>query len=292
MPLTTHAKIIDGVIMQRPKMTYAVKDGKLVHVSAVVSGLACGCICPACGGILEAKKGNCVVHHFAHYKINDCATDYEASLHMLAKEIIAEAKAITIPAVYVFGGNPDWIISESRKIPVDAVVLETAIGEIIPDIQVFSGSRTLLIEIKVTHGIDGIKLERIKKLGLSCIEIDISKQPYEITKKLLSQLLLTNPSSSRWIYNVYSARYKQFFLDQLLKVRLERHGCALHAMGCPRNVRIWHGKHYANVLNDCSSCEYYFDTLYNDDEPVFLRCSAKLKYHTFQGLKKAISSKS
>ena len=44
------------------KMTYALKDGVITHISKVESGLACGCVCPACGEKLIAKKGNIVKH--------------------------------------------------------------------------------------------------------------------------------------------------------------------------------------------------------------------------------------
>ena len=38
------------------KITYALKDGEIVSIEDVKSGLNCSCICPACGDPLVAKK--------------------------------------------------------------------------------------------------------------------------------------------------------------------------------------------------------------------------------------------
>lgn len=276
--------------MKQPRLTYAIKDGTLVHVSSVDSGLDCGCICPSCHGVLEAKKGAELIHHFAHYKSKECATGYETSIHLLAKEVIAELKAIFIPSVSVFCGRPDWVISESKLIPVDSVTLETALGDIVPDVMIVAVDRKLIIEIKVTHGVDKAKTELIRELGISCIEIDLSKLQGEITKERLAEILLANASCAKWVFNAQLESYKAIFLGLVSEIPLERHGYALHAMGCPMEVKTWQGKKYANVIDHCSSCEHYFDMVYDSEgEAVSIRCSANLGYYTLQGLKNALN---
>lgn len=42
--------------MKSLNLTYALKDGVLVHISQVPSGLQCGCKCSACGETLIAKR--------------------------------------------------------------------------------------------------------------------------------------------------------------------------------------------------------------------------------------------
>ena len=59
--------------MKAFKLPFGVKGGLLVRVSEVVSGLRCGCVCPGCGGVLVARKGEKVEHHFAHHSVDDCA---------------------------------------------------------------------------------------------------------------------------------------------------------------------------------------------------------------------------
>lgn len=275
--------------MKLPKLTYALKNNALIHVSAVDSGLDCGCICPACHGVLEAKKGTEIVHHFAHYKSKECATGYETSIHLLAKEVIAESKMVFIPTVSVFSGRSDWVISESKPLAVDSVTLETTLDNIVPDVMVIIGDRKLLVEIKVTHGVGEAKTQRIKELGISCIEIDLSKLKGEITKEHLTEILLANASYAKWVFNAQVERYKSIFLGLASEIPLERHGYALHAMGCPMEVKTWQGKKYANVIDHCSSCKHYFDMVYNKEgEAVSVRCSAALGYHTLQGFKNAL----
>ena len=81
------------------RLTYALKNGEIVHISNVDKGLSCGCICPACGERLVAKKGEKMMHHFAHKSGSSCEYGYESSLHLAAKDILLNAKQIVIPAV-------------------------------------------------------------------------------------------------------------------------------------------------------------------------------------------------
>jgi uncharacterized secreted protein with C-terminal beta-propeller domain len=39
------------------------------------------------------------------------------------------------------------------------------------------------------------------------------------------------------------------------KYKIER-GCAIHVDGCPINARLYNGKSYANITDDCIGCEY------------------------------------
>ena len=82
---------------------YAFRNGNIVGIDDdnVVSGLACNCICPQCGGRLVAKKGQKVIHHFAHHVKQDCTYGYQTSLHLLAKEILDEADEIYVPDISV-----------------------------------------------------------------------------------------------------------------------------------------------------------------------------------------------
>ena len=78
------------------KLTYALKDGEIVSIEDVKSGLSCGCICPACGDPLVAKKGEKMMHHFAHHAGHTCEFGYESSLYLAAKNILSKAKKIVI----------------------------------------------------------------------------------------------------------------------------------------------------------------------------------------------------
>ena len=47
---------------RQTKLIYALKDGEITSIADVESGLKCGCVCPACGEPLVAKKGSKVMH--------------------------------------------------------------------------------------------------------------------------------------------------------------------------------------------------------------------------------------
>ena len=80
--------------------------GELVGVSSVQSGLACGCICAACGNPMEAKKGNIRRHHFAHVSNYDCLYGFEVSVYKAIYSILADRKEIYLPdAVLKFNSN-------------------------------------------------------------------------------------------------------------------------------------------------------------------------------------------
>ena len=79
------------------KLLFGFKEGVLVHVSSVNSGLKCNCYCPNCNSKLVARKGNIKVHHFAHYNNSNCFSGLETALHLVAKEIFRTAKNIKLP---------------------------------------------------------------------------------------------------------------------------------------------------------------------------------------------------
>ena len=71
-------------------LIYATRDGSIVSIDDVKSGLKCGCTCPACGELLIAKKGQKMMHHFAHHSGHTCEYGYESSLHLAAKDILSK----------------------------------------------------------------------------------------------------------------------------------------------------------------------------------------------------------
>ena len=71
----------------RLNLVYAIKDGAGISIEDADRGLKCGCVCPACGEPLVAKKGTKVMHHFAHHSGSTCEYGYETSLHLMAKDI-------------------------------------------------------------------------------------------------------------------------------------------------------------------------------------------------------------
>ena len=277
------------------RMTYALKDGQLVHVSKVESGLACGCICSSCGGKLEAKKGNIQAHHFAHYNAEECKTGYETSLHLLVKDILSETKSILLPSVFMYSSEASWEIYSSQTVQFDKVDVEVSHESFIPDVVGFVKQKKLLIEVRVSHAVDDLKKTKIEMSDISCIEIDLSSINREITRDELTVLLTSDCSKTKWIYNSLAANYRRSMLQFQEEIPLVRRGFALHAQTCPTSVRVWHGIPYANFIDDCAHCqylrEYQSGLSFDSDSSGFIHCSGRYKIGTFQDLKTALYKK-
>ena len=248
--MTTHSKLI-----------YALKDGDIVSIDDVSSGKECGCVCPACGDELIARKGEKRMHHFAHRSNEDCEYGYESSLHLAAKAILSRAKKMVIPPVYVEfpqSGKPKELLYPEKKIDIDYVKLENRFDDIIPDIVVDSGDEHFFIEIYVTHPIDDEKLKKLKEKKISTIEIDLSKEKRDISVEELSDILLNSSPQKSWKYHTESDELYQQYKKASVERPLTRHGSAIHVDGCPIGKRNQNGKHYAYYDYDCKSCEYCF----------------------------------
>ena len=89
---------------------FGLRDGKSIHISEVDRGLDCDCICTECKQTLVAKKGVNRKHHFAHYSFTnmpECSGGIETAAHFYAKEIIAKAGYLNVPAYSVTLPKPD-----------------------------------------------------------------------------------------------------------------------------------------------------------------------------------------
>ncbi len=198
------------------KLPYGLKDGVLVHIQDIQErGLACNCICSACGAMLVARKGNKKNHHFAHYKSPECKHAVQTALHLAAKEIIAQEQKFTIPEfskvtneeeffedidIYLDLPNKVQLISE-KTYDVHNVYLEKKVSDFVPDIILEIGQRKLLVEIAVTHFIDENKYKKIVAEGISVIEIDLSEFKDDFELEMLKDLVVTGVKYKRWIYN-------------------------------------------------------------------------------------------
>ncbi len=267
------------------KLTYALKNKEIVHISEVDKGLECDCICPACGERLVAKKGEKMMHHFAHSSGNSCEYGYESSLHLAAKDILSNAKKIVIPAVYLEFSSSyknKQLISEAKEISIDQVELEKRHGDIIPDIVVRSGGKEFFIEIYVTHKVDDDKLKKIKASNTSTIEIDLSKKKETITSTELTYILLNDSAEKIWIYNAVAQKWLNKFNKVADKRHIVYHGLAAHINHCPIKKRMWKGKSYANFIDDCLDCEYCIFVDQSDEDYKTILCSGRSRIATIK----------
>lgn len=241
-------------------MIFALKNGQPVSISDVERGLACGCICPACGKPLIAKKGAKRDHHFSHRPGEDCKYGYETSLHLAAKAILAGAKQMIIPSVtlqFPESTKSDIVISGEQQIPIDSVALEKKFGGVIPDVVMQSGGRPIFIEIFVTHRIDTEKLDKLKALGISVIEIDLSRMDRSTTFEELSDILLRSSEHKCWKYNTVTDQYLKRFYEISDRLGTDCKWGKRFTTWCPLGCSFFEGKPYANYATDCMYCPYF-----------------------------------
>lgn len=232
------------------RIFYGIKDGKCVHIDSVESGLKCGCFCSACGDTLIAKKGSKNIHHFAHRSAVDCEYGNESALHKAAKEILAKSKKMIIPPVSWntrFSKdiilNMDGNLSEATEVTIDNVELEYNLGDIVPDVVVYSGEKRFFVEIFVTHEVDKEKLNKIKKMGVSVLQIDLSNYESPPTKEALEYILLREVEQKEWLYNSYTERMRNKILSVCNKFRTSYVKSLSDIKCCPLQKRrfSWRG---------------------------------------------------
>lgn len=237
---------------------FGLRDGQLLHVDEVERGLECGCVCAGCKGPLVARQGAQNIHHFAHASGAGCEGAYETALHLAAKAILEEEMHIVLPPVTTKLENnraPVEFAPEKDHL-IDSVVLEKKLGTTIPDVIAVISGHKLAIEIKVTHGVDDEKLTRIEREGVSTIEIDLSDLPRNLDKDLICFHVVESVERKVWLYNVYAVDRLARLLNSGSQMPVVSRGMALHVDNCPIPARVWRGKPYANVMDDCLYCEF------------------------------------
>lgn len=185
------------------------------HIRNVENGLACGCVCPVCDTALVAQQGSVRDWHFRHHSEQECSFALETILHMRAKEILASARAIALPylsvneqAVFFDDGDilesvTDTIVDYGQAIALDDIkLIESSLGDIRPDLIVYSDGEPIAIEIAVTHFVDYEKRLKIVRKNISCIEINLSSfRDSELTDEDFIHILIEDVAFKDWIFH-------------------------------------------------------------------------------------------
>ena len=226
----------------------------MVSVAEVQSGLACDCYCPACGEPLIARKGLKNVHHFAHHSDADCASAFETSVHLMAKQIIAQEKRLTTPQLTLrerdtdSDGFPTWqeLTIPEANVRCSSVDTEKEVSNLkIDAVGRNHRGAELLIEFFVTHEVPGDKKEKIRVLGKSAIEIDLSDVSYSITEAKLKDLIVeSTKTKDGFLEQATTVTEKNYWPKKNLKKRfgLSVKGYSSYAPNiatCIHNVCAW-----------------------------------------------------
>jgi hypothetical protein len=193
------------------EIPYALRAGAIVHVSEVPRGLDCSCVCGRCGDALVARKGASRQHHFAHHRDSDCSGAAESLLHLLAKELLSNAKSLALPAYIYrakskprFGKPPVSIEREiltARRVCISSVAVEQSLGPIVPDLLLRSDDRELILEIAVSHRVDRAKLRHIRRMNIPALELSLTAEDVLLSRAELLQRLIEETSIKSWLFH-------------------------------------------------------------------------------------------
>lgn len=254
------------------KLPFALKDGMLVEISSVERGSECGCICPACNKPLIARKKRDYEHnytdHFAHKANVDCPHALETAFHYAAKEILLKRRIMRVPSVILqINKNSDdpFLIQGEQLISFDKVSLENSIGEVVPDVVVEIGNYRLMIEIYVTHRVDDIKKEKIRKLNLSTIEIDLKAFRETGTLADLEKEIIESTMNKQWIYNSTENDRKRKLKKHIKEKAIFKQWQGNCVQDCPV-IGNKKNKMQASYKFHCSKCRFLYGVLKSRDE--------------------------
>ena len=269
-------------------ITYALKDGKPVHVSEVERGLSCGCTCAACGEPLVARKGKVKAHHFAHKSDgHSCGYGYQSSLHLMAKEAVAEMGYIWLPDLYINVGNGEGnqiLLEEARSVTVDEVWLERKVGGVIPDIVIRFGDEQFLLEVYVTHAVDDTKKRKLEAAGLSAMELDLHDVDGDVDKAYIQDLMMSHTDEKYWACGPWMAEWKERYRDAA-DIRGITHGEDGDSVyGCPKTYDRKYGVNRAKVTR-CAACRFCMGRT-DDEVYCFGRDEVPYPQEIHQGIRK------
>ncbi|MEH6949117.1 competence protein CoiA family protein [Bacillus sp. JJ634] len=229
------------------------KDNTLVHISEVESGLKCNCVCPSCYHPLIAKKGPKTTHHFAHDKGKDCEYGLETSLHLAAKEVLEKYKKIVLPEVFL-EGQSGWRLSKEIELNFDDVRIEMYHQGIVPDVLIYVQGKPLMVEITVTHKTGEEKIQKVRKQGISILEINLEHFERDFSLEDLEKEVIYNTSNKNWLLNIKAERLKELaYLASERKIFKDG-----KIPFCPIGSK-YKGRYGFSWSYDCATCEFCLD---------------------------------
>lgn len=121
--------------------------------------------------------------HFANYNAPGSDWCVKSAIHAAAKqdlighagfvvpEVAFEVPATTFDAALLREGD---VLSAQRRIHFDSTVAAVTIDDIRPDVVAYRRERQLLVEMYCRHRVDPEKRDKLKRLGLPTLEINLS----------------------------------------------------------------------------------------------------------------------
>ena len=218
-------------------------NNALVDVYAVPNGKQSGCVCPSCQTPLEARQGDINVWHFAHSskKVyqktkNECEYSFYLSLRLMARQLIGKQIKLSLPEC---NGTIEYYEGEHSFTQWKAFVVSKQQDIIFDDLEVantFSGVPVDLIGtigtfkfvVYFTHPERNVPTILFKptdsKCGIIQIALDLLQSQFKAAKaegktyhEILTDFLITDRKSKRWIYHPRFEKAASLALESLQK---------------------------------------------------------------------------
>lgn len=266
-------------------LPYGIKNNELVTIDEVKSGLDCDCFCPACNNKLIAHKGPLVKSAFAHYGVTDCKRGVEAGIQRLCKDMIAQSKKFTLPALY-FSYSWRSKIAPEEEIIVDEVTLEHRPGALVPGIILKSKEKIIHVEITVNQRVSREKMQQLKSRNIIGVEVHMPRQveylfqrkDYRLSNENFKDELLSRTTSKFWINNPRLSEIEEVLKETHAVVKpinwfKVEYGVYYYVDDCPLQKRTWQGgpkagQSYAST-EDCNHCYFCLSKYDKSSDMVF-----------------------
>lgn len=165
------------------------RTGELRHVDDVERGLACGCVCPACGQRLIARQGEKNAHSFAH-RSGECKWAAEHVIAVLARSTVEERGMIALPPLSYADAcrGTDVELTDAHTMRVASAELTEESGRGAPDllVTVSGGGResTFAVMLSLTHRATDSQLDSLCGLAAGVVVVDFGADMRERRKGL------------------------------------------------------------------------------------------------------------
>lgn len=218
------------------RIPYGLRNGSVVHIRDVTSGLSCQCVCLNCGGELIARKGAVRQEHFAHRSGLECAGLAEGVLHRIAKEFLYTLNRFDVPA-YVWersrnlpvGGPVHHKESLSRAGPIRVCHAWPEFRmppDFIPDVVLVAASgrqepKPLFVEIVVSNRVNKLKQRKIRRFGVPTIEIRLVAEDLALSPEEMRSKLQGLSKAKRWVFHPRQIACEKAFVAEYRRRRPE-----------------------------------------------------------------------
>jgi len=236
------------------------KSGRVRSVDEVARGLACDCVCPACGESVIARQGEVREWHFAHSSGAECPGSGESALHLAAKQVLIDSKGMMLPEQ---SARKEVTLPDGRKgagestrhdawMDFSDIEAEKRIGAFRPDIVAMAGHTMLIVEIAVTHFVDMEKQQMMEAGRIPAIEIDLARLERKTwTWESLKEVVIEGVDMKRWLHQIDQSVLEQEAHEKAIHDALEKHQMKRAAIvkQKPRRTRFYIDNRMVDVID-------------------------------------------